>query len=159
MIWLNYYNYLEVNSNPSDRWKAIIFITVITKAATHTHTISHNSVYFYRFVCSCRVTEYFSAITPTQHDRCLFSAAGLCQQRLYIVSSELLCSSAPAFGNLITWLHQLLLGNTQRNKTRRVRRSVVWSLSNKQANPSVTSPADGAKTSRRLSLLAPGVTF
>lgn len=90
------------------------------------HTQSH-TLYFYRFVYSFRVTEYFSAITPTQHDHCLFSAAGLCPQRLYIVSSELLlCSAAPAFGNLITWLHQLLLSNTQWNKMWLVHRSVVW---------------------------------
>lgn len=90
--------------------------TVITRATTSTQ---QTPLHFYRFVYSCRVTEHFSAITPTQRDHCLFSAVGLCPQLLYITSSErLLCSTAPAVGKLITLLHQLLLGDAQRNKTR-----------------------------------------
>lgn len=95
------------------------------------------------------MTEYFSAITPTQRDHCLFSAVGLCPQLLYITSSELLlCSAAPAIGKLITLLHQLLLGDAQRNKTRLTLVSGVAPVLQTGTNPGLKSPANSAQTLR-----------
>lgn len=101
------------------------------------------------------MTEYFSAITPTQRDHCLFSAVGLCPQLLYITSSELLvCSAAPAIGKLITLLHQPLLGDAQRNTTRLMLVSGVAPVVQTGTNPGVKSPGkqctNSAELQRRL---------